>query len=194
MERIYVPVSKDSASSSDDECTHERLHWSASKDHEFRCHDCGEWTGCPHTSWRWNDPKTHKVCNWCGHQWADPDEDCAHVAWEVKSEYATATGWYEYRKCTDCGVEWAEPVSTPAQDEIDADGAQPATQDQVPSNMLLAVEYSIGHMNLTVMVSPQANIVAIDGDLRISHNTPIHGIVGVRPVYVPDPAGEEQST
>jgi hypothetical protein len=114
------------------------------------------------------------------------------------------SGLYAYRTCTDCAHRWTAPYvaddPTPGQLEADTDdegrefyGEQPAAQGQVPSNMLLAVEYSIGHTTRTILVAPDANIVAIDGDLRISHTGPIHGIVAIRPTYVSQPAGEEQS-
>ncbi|MEU3785225.1 hypothetical protein [Streptomyces sp900129855] len=35
---------------------------------------------------------------------ADSEPECAHIAWEVTSEYRNAQGaWVKFRKCADCG-------------------------------------------------------------------------------------------
>jgi hypothetical protein len=297
--------SKDSASSSDDECDHAQLAHHRDVNGRFECQDCTQWVECPHTSWRWTtELKTRKICNWCGHQWADPEKqqaamiaaqeleyinanaggkqftsvgefkayqkamtdfataDCLHLAWSrVGSPASASNGWSQRRQCDDCGCQWTTLVAaatvsadeckhvawnaraywrspdsrsgkrekrtcldcgyqwitdsdpTPAQDEIDADEdihfvspeakteflktisdeelPQPAALEQT---VLLAVEYSIGHATRTILVAPDTTVVAIDGDLRISHTGPIHGIVAIRPTYVSQPAGEEQST
>jgi hypothetical protein len=214
-----------SASSSDAECEHTSPRVSSCtysvKTQTFWCPDCDKWVHCPHTSWRWyNSFRLRKICNWCGHQWkVDPlgnaeDEDpkpkaaCAHVAFEVtqyEHGYPQPGVERQTRVCADCGHIWVERVEcepAPAEATLDEkdfqdfDDAIAHARGREPV-LLIAVDYVHEGVAHSVLIDPTATVIAEDGVLKVSHNGPIHAIVGVRPIYAtapeesrePDPEG-----
>jgi len=72
-----------------------------------RCGDCGE--GLPFTAVEMNAARADVAAL----DAEFPDDQCAHVAWEVTSEYRNARQmWVKSRKCADCG-DVLEPLVEP---------------------------------------------------------------------------------
>jgi hypothetical protein len=128
-------------------------------------------------------------CTGCGTEWWEGANDlCEHIAYEDGSVvYDDGAHRLQHRTCSDCGHTWDVPL-----DRSDFALAPPYGEHPV-IKAYNALVYSVGGVLHHVVVEQGVTVIAEDGHLRISHPTPVHGIVALRPVHLDMPAGEEQS-